>query len=416
MDSGMDCSESSPFRCTCLREFRQESAFTRHQHTCTKGKKRLFSALSKAKNLLSSAKRLRLDNASQIYLQPGEHSSSFVTASADTGTSRGHTPPTRMNPPNSSISTDSSVDVDLPLAQCRPRRSGVKMPLRYRQYDDVLPQPPPTVPPHVSPSPESHSLPSTSHSDCAPQFRTPPNIFGLLREFSASSPPSHDPESSVTLEALSLIPDPKSFAIEADNIDPDHVFHPYPNRSSFELGNWYWNGGVQKSRQSFKDLVEIIGGAHFDLADIRNTPWDSINSRLGTTDEEDEWEDVDAGWRKTQVSIEVPFSRTTSQPGVQSYLAAQLYHRSLVEVIKEKLANATDNGQFHYEPYQLRWKAPHLPDEVNIHGELYTSPAFMDSHRALQDSPREPDCNLERVVVALMFWSDATHLTSFGET
>ncbi|KAH7902978.1 hypothetical protein BJ138DRAFT_236039, partial [Hygrophoropsis aurantiaca] len=125
---------------------------------------------------------------------------------------------------------------------------------------------------------------------------------------------------------------------------------------------------------------------------------------------------VDAGWRKTQVSIEVPFSRTTSQPGVQSYLAAQLYHRSLVEVIKEKLANATDNGQFHYEPYQLRWKAPHLPDEVNIHGELYTSPAFMDSHRALQDSPREPDCNLERVVVALMFWSDATHLTSFGET
>ena len=39
----------------------------------------------------------------------------------------------------------------------------------------------------------------------------------------------------------------------------------------------------------------------------------------------------------------------------------------------------------------------------------------MDAHRELQDSPGEPDCNLPKVVVAMMFWSDATHLTSFGD-
>ncbi|KAG2757849.1 hypothetical protein P692DRAFT_20711087, partial [Suillus brevipes Sb2] len=47
----------TPFRCTCTREFTQESAYTKHQRSCTRGKKRLFSALSRAKDRLGSAKR-----------------------------------------------------------------------------------------------------------------------------------------------------------------------------------------------------------------------------------------------------------------------------------------------------------------------------------------------------------------------
>src|SRR6267154_2106736 len=49
------------FKCTCTCKFTQESAYTKHQRSCTKGKKRLFSALSKAKDLLGSAKRPRLN-------------------------------------------------------------------------------------------------------------------------------------------------------------------------------------------------------------------------------------------------------------------------------------------------------------------------------------------------------------------
>jgi hypothetical protein len=159
----------------------------------------------------------------------------------------------------------------------------------------------------------------------------------------------------------------------------DMSFHPYPNRSSFELGHWYWNGGVQKSHQSFKELVDIVGRSDYDPNDVRNTPWDKINSQLGANADaegRDEWEDEDAGWRKTQVTIEVPFSRTTSQPDARPYIAADLYHRSLVSVIREKLANTQDDELFHYEPYQLQWCAPHLEHEVNIQGELYTSPVW----------------------------------------
>ena len=36
------------------------------------------------------------------------------------------------------------------------------------------------------------------------------------------------------------------------------AFSPYPNQSSFLLGDWYWNGGVQKSQKCFSDLIDII--------------------------------------------------------------------------------------------------------------------------------------------------------------
>ncbi|KAG6815464.1 hypothetical protein H0H93_009743, partial [Arthromyces matolae] len=49
-----------------------------------------------------------------------------------------------------------------------------------------------------------------------------------------------------------------------------------------------------------------------------------------------------------------------------------------------------------------------------VYDEMYSSDAFLAEHIKLQQKPREPDCNLERVILGLMFWSDSTHLASFG--
>ncbi|KAH7904490.1 hypothetical protein BJ138DRAFT_1019091 [Hygrophoropsis aurantiaca] len=38
----------------------------------------------------------------------------------------------------------------------------------------------------------------------------------------------------------------------------------------------------------------------------------------------------------------------------------------------------------------------------------------MDAHKEVQGLPNEPGCDRPKVVVALQFWSDSTHLTSFG--
>jgi len=103
-------------------------------------------------------------------------------------------------------------------------------------------------------------------------------------------------------------------------------------------------------------------------------------------------------------------------PGTNQFICGELYHRSLVEVIRERISDPHTAPQIHLEPYELLWKRPNQHQEVKLHGEVYTSEAFREAHDMLQNSPPEPDCNLQRVVVALMFWSDATHLTQFGSS
>jgi hypothetical protein len=234
--------------------------------------------------------------------------------------------------------------------------------------------------------------------------------------------PTHDPEDYVDLPHLSDVllgmTDPVSNVV--------HNFYPYPNRSSFLLGDWYWNHGSQKSQQSFSDLRKIVGNPDFNPTDIQSVNWKKIDCKLGSNEfdnvtersaSSDEWMDEDAGWRKSPISISVPFHGRTKSPGPKKFLVGDLYHRSLVNVIREKLANGPDVRQFHYEPFQLFWNTSNgqtMDNDVPVYGEMYTSKAFLEAHKTLQETPGELGCNLPRVVVALMLSSDATHLTNFG--
>ena len=123
-----------------------------------------------------------------------------------------------------------------------------------------------------------------------------------------------------------------------------------------------------------------------------------------------------AVWKKTAVNIKIPIHNRADNPGVHDYLTADLYHRPLISVIQEKLANERHDELFHYQPYELLWNRGQSETPIRVHGELYTSEAFIQAHRELQESPPEPGCDLERVVIALMFWSDSTHLASFGNS
>ncbi|KAJ7117673.1 hypothetical protein C8R44DRAFT_578842, partial [Mycena epipterygia] len=49
-----------------------------------------------------------------------------------------------------------------------------------------------------------------------------------------------------------------------------------------------------------------------------------------------------------------------------------------------------------------------------IFDKIYSSDAMVEAYTALQKQPHEPGCTLERVVLSLMWWSDSTHLASFG--
>lgn len=291
-----------------------------------------------------------------------------------------------------------------------------------RRFRDELPQSPqPLPPPHIvqvitsSQREEDSSTPIESVGTNPRRFFTTPyNGFGLARRFYTKGLPTYDPEENITLQDLSNI-DPPTHAFNSSQ-----AFYPYPNHSSFALGDWFWNGGVQKSRSTFRQLIDIICDADFRLEDVRDVKWDNINKELGI--EEGEWLDEDAGWIRTPVTFSVPYQvrrgvPSTPHAGPRNFVIEDFFHKPLVSVVREKISHLKDTHLFHQEPYELLWQPSNSGQEpIRVQGELYSSPAFMDAYRELQDSPGESGCDLPRVIVALMFWSDATQLTSFGNT
>ena len=109
-------------------------------------------------------------------------------------------------------------------------------------------------------------------------FTTLANSFGLSRQYYGDRFLTHDPEDATTLQHLTLT---LSVVDDRDSAGRDSaLFYPYPNRSSYLLGDWYWNGGIQKSKESFRNLIKIVGNPEFWPGDVNTTRWDFINAQL----------------------------------------------------------------------------------------------------------------------------------------
>jgi hypothetical protein len=316
-----------------------------------------------------------------------------------------------------------SDDLDRSLAERRTRRL-IKLPLRFR---DDLPQPLPSmtldvvlepashapeVPPHRAP--DIRESTSNVTRDLGPRrmFRSPKNIFSLFRQYQSNTLPRYDPEEALDVEDLSNIP---RNHLNQDCLSrlPSESFYPYPNYNSLRLGDWFWNRGTQKSQANFRELIGIVGDIDFQSSDVRHTRWESINDELAS-DKADAWEWLNEGasWTRTPIEVSIPFHRNTVSPGARTYTVSDFYHRNLTSVFRERITN---NPHFHFEPYKLYWQVNDSDHPVRVHGEIDASSAFLEAHEELQESPREPGCDYPRVVVALMFWSDSTHLASFGD-
>ncbi len=99
--------------------------------------------------------------------------------------------------------------------------------------------------------------------------------------------------------------------------------------------------------------------------------------------------------------------RTFSVPG--------LLHRNLTGIIKAVFSSPLAR-HFHFSPFKLFHEVSSDVEE-RIFSEVYNSDVFIEENDKVQGAPLppdEPDCKREKVVAALMFWSDSTHLANFG--
>ena len=241
------------------------------------------------------------------------------------------------------------------------------------------------------------------------------NTFGLFRQYYAAHFPDHDPHKNVAPNDLI------DTTLDLSSTPTRHDYYPYPNQSSFLLGECFWNDGEKKSQSSFQNLVKIIGHPEFRPEEIAGNNWQAIDAHLSAEHchglNEDDWEDVEddgvGHWIKTPIKIKVPFHNRMLHPGPKEFNAGTLYHRQLTSIIRDKLTRPSTHPHLHFEPYCL-FCQPSEAEPVRVYGELFTSEAFIEAHHELQESPGEPGCDLPRVVIALMFASDGTQLTSFS--
>ena len=150
-------------------------------------------------------------------------------------------------------------DLNCSLAQRRGRREHCQLPKRYR---DVLLKPPAALPPASALTAAqigTVTSPPTTVAPALPQALSPVlssvrnilksarNGFGLFQQYHATSFPDQDPNENMD-----------DLIDSSRDTHPVETYHPYPNQSSFLLGEWYWNDGVQKSQSSFQNLLKIV--------------------------------------------------------------------------------------------------------------------------------------------------------------
>ncbi|OBZ70781.1 hypothetical protein A0H81_09000, partial [Grifola frondosa] len=360
--------------CPCGRSFSSPGAFSNHWRVCAKNKKRTASALAKLQDIWRAAKRRRQEATGTNSPATAPSTSATTTAPA-------------------SIATCSHG----PITQKESRRENRCLPKRYQ---DILPEPVAT--PSIS-QPVSANIPSTQPSSSAIHsahlgpsriyFGHPETHLDCFVNIASHPNMPRNIQSSGITESEDLIANP---------------YDPYPNQSSFLLGEWYWNDGVKKSQSSFMNMTKIIPIRTSSLKTLRKPTgnvwiriWQVARPQLMAADSGENIRTV-------------PSQDASSGP--VDFLAGNLCHRRLVSIIRDKISNPEHHRHFTYEPYEVLWQPGEASDPIRVHGELYSSQAFIDAHRDLQDAPGEPDCDLPKVIVGLMFASDGTHLTECGNS
>lgn len=283
----------------------------------------------------------------------------------------------------------------------RPRRV-YRLPKRYQ---DILPTPPPPLPPPtVVPDPIRRVTLIVRD-----RLVTAADTFGVWRDYPAR--PSRDPDSSLAPEDLAEQNISSQLDASSNPAAADQPSH-FRNPSAQCLVEWMNNGHMVKSAGQINELVERMRKARLNIDDLEGFDANRENERF---DRSLRLSDLKNQFQETSVTISIPSGEREIPP--QKFIVPGLLHRNLTEVLRKAFEHPLAD-MYHYSPFKLFHKSPLTGKDERIYQEIYNSDAFLKEHEEVQRHgelpPDDLDCKREKVVAALMFSSDATHLTNFG--
>lgn len=244
-------------------------------------------------------------------------------------------------------------------------------------------------------------------------LNTASNGFRLFRRYLFR--PSHDPDAFVNPGDLSNLTAPTPPLPSRSNEAKRNPPWPFANMSVWRLMRWLNTGSSTKSEGEVDRLVnDVLRAPDFQAEDLQNFNTHRENRHLDASNKATPLED---NFQDASITIEVPTGRQDNQSTPRTYSVPGLRYRKLLNVIKAAFQDPLSR-QFHYTPFSLMHRSPITNEEQRVYGELYNSDEFINEHKRVQNRslppPDDPGCKLEKVVAALMFWSDSTHLTNFG--
>lgn len=240
------------------------------------------------------------------------------------------------------------------------------------------------------------------------------NSFGIWRDYPRR--PTRDPDASLSLDDLATgapqIPTNASVLLETLS-SHSPAYWPFANTTVHHVMQWLNNGNTAKSEAQTNEFVHnVILSADFAQEHLAGFDAHRENQRLDNALSKSS---LQSQFTESAVDILVP----SGAVGVSSkvFSVPGLLHRKLTSVISEAF-NSPLSHLFHFSPFKLYHHSPITNSEERVFGEVYSSDSFLEEHEKVQRHSKLPpddlECKREKVVAALMFSSDATHLTNFG--
>ncbi|KAF9043137.1 hypothetical protein BJ165DRAFT_1348322 [Panaeolus papilionaceus] len=176
---------------------------------------------------------------------------------------------------------------------------------------------------------------------------------------------------------------------------------------------WLNNGHVTKSEsETTKFVHDVILAPTFQSHHLLGFDAHQQNHLLNTALVQSNLHD---NFCSRCVQIQVPSGQRNHPP--VPFNIPGLLTRNILDVIKEAFTGPLSH-LLHFSPFKVFHRNPHTSHDERVYGELYSSDAFLaESDKVRYKSPpdpNDPNCKREKVVAALMFSSDATHLADFG--
>ncbi|KAI1784806.1 hypothetical protein LXA43DRAFT_1100996 [Ganoderma leucocontextum] len=244
---------------------------------------------------------------------------------------------------------------------------------------------------------------------------------------------------------------------------------PFPNISTFDMLYWQNNESNLKSHAQMNLLAKCMQEPGFCAEDLAKFDSAREVARLDSYVEDVKFSPLSTrdGWIKTSVKLHVPKEgvRYASETEAPEFKVEDVFVRSLREVIAGALRHPNFRN-WRTIPHKLLWRPPgstssssvsssiststsssrmssptptsssssshdtqscsssssgtpssaDAHEGIRVYSEVYNSDAMLEADARLREQPREvgdPD-DLEYFVIAIILWSDSTHLTSFG--